>query len=113
MMNNEQNNSSNIERVVMRRIYYVRVLRIAFSDLALGALVLAVSLLAVGKVVWVARILENAPRDLANLPRFYLSAFSHTELTVQLLTVLTLISAFYLARAFACLIISVLTPARA
>lgn len=106
------NNISNIERIVMRRVHRIHFLRF-FSPLVVGSLVLVAALLGIGRAVWVARVFENAPRDLANLPQFYLAAFSQTELIVQLLTTLSLISLIYLARATARALSSLLTPARA
>jgi len=106
-------NPSNIERIVMRRVHTVRVIRPLFSAGALAFFILAIALWGVGKEVWVARVFENAPSTLADASRFWLYAFEHTRLTVQALALLTLASLIYLARATASLIGSVLTPARA
>ena len=105
MTNNMMSNRSNIERVVMRRVQVIRALRPILSFDALVALVLVIALWGIGREVWVARVLENAPRDAAALPQFYLAAFEHTRLVVQALALLTLASLVYLARETAHLIL--------
>jgi len=95
------NNPSSIERVVMRRIFFIRLLRPFVSGGAVATLLCLLALWGVGQEVWVARILENAPKHIADLPRFYISAFNHTHLTVQALMLLTLASLAYLAREIA------------
>ncbi|MHB1769520.1 MAG: hypothetical protein ACYCPH_00310 [Minisyncoccota bacterium] len=92
------NNRSPIERVVMRRVHRIRVLRPLISRGTLAALVLVIALWGIGREVWVARVFENAPRNTALLPQFYIAAFDHTRLIVQALTLLTLASLIYLAR---------------
>jgi hypothetical protein len=99
------NNQSNIERVVMRRVHIIRVLRLIVSNGALAALVCTIALWGIGREVWVARVFQNAPSNLANLPNFYLAAFGHTHLIVQALTLLTLASLVYLAREIARLMV--------
>jgi hypothetical protein len=91
-------NQSNIERVVMRRILRIRILRLVISTVVLAVLTSVAALWGIGREVWVARIFENAPRDIADLPSFYLAAFMHTHIIVQVLTLLTLASLLYLAR---------------
>ncbi|MHB8710375.1 MAG: hypothetical protein ACYC6X_02385 [Minisyncoccota bacterium] len=100
MTNNTMNNQSNIERVVMRRVHTIRILRLLFSNGALAIGVFALALWGIGREVWVAHVLQNAPKDLADLPRFYIAAFDHTRLTVQALTLLTLVALIYSAREF-------------
>ena len=108
MTNDTMDNRSDIERVVMRRIRIIRALRMILSFDALVALVFVVALWGIGREVWVARVLENAPRDAAALPKFYLDAFEHTRPVVQALALLTLVSLIYLARETARAISSVL-----
>lgn len=98
MMNNTMIEQSNIERVVMRRILLIRILRLIISTFVLAVLTTIAALWGIGKEVWVARVFENAPSDLVDLPRFYLAAFTHAHLIVQILTLLTLASLIYLAR---------------
>ena len=108
MTNNSMNDQSPIERVVMRRVRRIRALRPIVSSGALAALVFTGALWGIGREVWVARVLENAPRDAAALPKFYLDAFEHTRPVVQALALLTLVSLIYLARETAHAISSVL-----
>ncbi|OIO51602.1 hypothetical protein CO131_01915 [Candidatus Kaiserbacteria bacterium CG_4_9_14_3_um_filter_50_16] len=90
---------TNIEKNVMRRIFLIRMLRYVFSGFTVGCFVLVVALFGLGREVWVARIFQNTPANLADLPRFYIAAFDHTRLTVQALILLTIASFIYLARA--------------
>jgi len=105
-------NPSPIERVVMRRVHTIRLIRPFFSLGALALFILALALWGIGREVWVARVLENAPTSPTLLPTFYLAAFENTRLTVQVLTLATLASFIYLARASARSLSSILTPAR-
>lgn len=104
---------SDIERVVMRRVRIVRLLRPVFSGVTLAALVGAFALWGIGREVWVAKVFENAPKNASGLPLFYWDAFGHTRLIVQALTLLTLASALYLAREVARALAHVLIPERA
>ncbi len=96
----------------MRRISHIQYLRILFSG-ATASVLLLLTLYGIGKAVWVARVFENAPSDVLALAQFFIAAFSQTELVVQALTLLTLFSAFYLARASSRFISQTLTPSRA
>jgi hypothetical protein len=98
MMNNTMNDISNIERIVMQRVHLIRALRFAISSSAFSTLVSAFALWGIGREVWVARVLQNAPRNPLDLPQFYLSAFLHTHFIVQVLTLLIAVSVIYLAR---------------
>lgn len=98
MTNNTMNNQSRIEHIVMRRVRRIRALRPLISSGALASAVFVVALWGIGREVWVARVLQNAPRNATMLPQFYLAAFDHTRFVVQLLTLLTLASLVYLAR---------------
>lgn len=107
------NNQSPIESIVMRRIRVIRTLRPIVSLGALAALVLVLALWGIGREVWVARVLENAPTDLTHLPNFYFAAFTHTRIVVQALSILTLASIIYLAHETARTLSSLLIGARA
>ena len=98
MTNNSMNDQSPIERVVMRRVRRIRALRPIVSSGALAVLVCTGALWGIGREVWVARVLQNAPHNVTMLPQFYIAAFDHTRLIVQALTLLTLASLIYLAR---------------
>lgn len=88
---------SDIERVVMQRVHLIRALRVAVSGGAFSTLVSVLALFGIGREVWVARVLHNAPSGLFDLPRFYFEAFLHTRLIVQALVVLMLASLLYVA----------------
>ncbi len=89
-------NETGIERTVMRRVRLIRVLRLIISTVLLAVLTFIAALWGIGKEVWVARVFENSPPDIGDLPRFYLAAFLHSHLIVQVLTLLTLASLIYL-----------------
>ena len=112
MTNNIMTDQSSIERTVMHRVQRMYILRYVFSGVTASCLLLLLTLYGIGRAVWVARVFENAPQDFAAALQFYLAAFSQTELIVQALTLLTLLSAFYLARATARIIASALNPVR-
>lgn len=99
-----------IERIVMRRVRLIRILKLVISTAVLAALTAAAALWGIGKEVWVARVFENTPADSGNLFAFYLSAFTHTSLLVQALTLLTLTSVLFLAYETARFVVSFLTP---
>lgn len=103
---------TNIERVVMRRVRLIRLLAFFISTATLAALTFIAALWGIGKEVWVARVLQNTPHNLADLPNFYFAAFGHTHFIVQVLLILTLISFIFLARETAKLIAPLITPAR-
>lgn len=94
----ERTNESNIERIVMRRVHLIRLLALIISTATLAVLTFVAALWGIGREVWVARVFQNAPSSVTDLPRFYLDAFIHTRLIVQALAVLTLISLGFLAR---------------
>lgn len=90
------NNGTNIEHVVMRRVRLIRVLRLVISTVVLAVLAFVAALWGIGREVWVAHVLQNAPTRLQDAPSFYMAAFLHTHFIVQVLTVLTLASFLYL-----------------
>lgn len=98
MTNNDMNNSSSIERIVMRRVHLIRILRVVVSGATASCLLLLIALYGIGREVWVAHVFQNAPHHISDVPRFYVAAFNHTRLTVQVLSVLCLASFIYLAR---------------
>ncbi|MFA6408117.1 MAG: hypothetical protein WCW36_01395 [Candidatus Paceibacterota bacterium] len=90
--------STDIERIVMRRVHLIRILQLVISTAILAALAFTAALWGIGREVWVARVFENAPPEPGHLFRFYLAAFMHTRIIVQVFTVLTLVSLGFLAR---------------
>lgn len=103
---------TNIERIVMRRILLIRILRLVISTAVLATLTAFAALWGIGKEVWVARIFENAPPNIGDLPNFYLAAFMHTHIVVQVLTLLTFVSLVYLAWEVVRLIVHTFAPSR-
>lgn len=85
----------------MRRIFLIRILRPFISSGAFAILVFIFALWGIGREVWIAHVLQNAPKNLADLPRFYLDAFDHTRLVVQALLLLALAALIYGVRRFA------------
>ena len=100
---------TNIEKVVMRRVRTIRVLRPIISVGTLSALVFVLALWGIGQEVWVARVFQNGPQDFFGHTIYLAYAFGHTRIVVQVLTVLTLASVVYAAREFARAISGVLT----
>lgn len=96
MMINTIPNETNIERVVMRRVHLIRILKLVISTAVLAVLTFVTALWSIGREVWVARVFENMPTAISDLPAFYLQAFLHTHFVVQVLTMLTLVSLVYL-----------------
>lgn len=94
---------SEIERIVMRRVHTIHALRRVFSGATLAGLVLIIALWAIGQEVWIARVFENAQsaHGFVAVMRFYLAAFENTHVSVQALSIATLASCIYLARASA------------
>jgi hypothetical protein len=75
--------------------------------------VAVLALYGIGKEVWVARVVENAPESVSLLPQFYFAAFLHTHVAVQILSLAVIVSVIYLARETAKLITSSLIFVRA
>ncbi len=107
------NEPTKIERVVMRRVRTISVLRPLFSGGALAALILVAALWGIGREVWVAKVLANGPQDFFGHARYLGYAFEHTRLVVQALSLAVLAAMLYLARSAADLAVGTLLPARA
>lgn len=97
-MNNDMNNPSDIERVVMRRVRLIRILALVISTGVFATLAFVAALWGIGREVWVARVLENTPNDPFRALNFYIDAFTHTRFIVQALVFATLASLAFLAR---------------
>jgi len=98
MTNNTMTDSrSNIERVVMQRVHLIRALRFAVSSGVFSTIVSALALWGIGREVWVARVLQNAPASPLDLVQFYFTAFVHTHFLVQVLILLTIAMLIYVA----------------
>lgn len=92
------NEQSPIERIVMQRVHLIRALRFAISSGAFSILISLLALWGIGREVWVAHVLQNAPQGLLDAPRFYVDAFLHTRPIVQVLVILTISTLLLVAR---------------
>lgn len=92
--------NSTISHTVMRRIRTIHTLRTALPAGFAAAVVFALSLLAIGREVWVAKVLANMPSvaDVPAVTHFYLSAVVHTDLMVQVLLLVAVAALVWLAR---------------
>lgn len=86
--------------IVMSRVRAVHALRPFVSTGALCVLLVAVSVYAVSREVWVDMVFHNMPSvtDLGALANFFTFAFLHTGVVVQAFSVLALVSALFLIR---------------
>ena len=91
-------NQSEIERIVMQRVHLIRALKFAISGGVFSTIISILGLWGIGREVWVAHVLQNAPTNIFNLPQFYLAAFEHTRLIVQALIALTVAALVFVAR---------------
>lgn len=82
--------SSAIEKKVMRRVYTMRMLRPLLGNVGAAAALFAVALYAIKREVWVAQVFANMPESTLVLPRFFIDAFLHTEVLVQVAVLLVL-----------------------
>lgn len=103
-------NQTNIELIVMRRVRIIRLLTLIISTVTFAVLALVAAMWGIGREVWVARVFANAPANFADLPRFYLDAFTHARFIVQILSILTLASLVFLLREVARLASHTVTP---
>lgn len=96
------NDSSSISNTVMRRVRAIHLMRTVAPIVTSGALLL-LALYTIGREVWVAKVVENA-LSLANVSAmlsYLASAFLHTDLLVQVLSVIVLAATVWLARGIA------------
>lgn len=112
MMNNDMNNQTNIEQVVMRRVRLIRILALVISTAALAVLTFIAALWGIGKEVWVARVFENGPQDFSGRVEYLWYAFTHTRLIVQTFSVLTFVSLLFLVREVTRFLSSIFIPSR-
>ncbi|HEY4504731.1 MAG TPA: hypothetical protein VJI73_03085 [Candidatus Paceibacterota bacterium] len=79
--------SYNLRRKVMRRVYMVSYIRRALSPVALKVYAVAFLLYGIGRQVFVAKVLDNAPGLASPLEslNFFTKAFIGTEILVQAL----------------------------
>jgi hypothetical protein len=91
---------STLSNTVMRRVRVIHAVRPLFTTTALASVLLLGALWGIGREVWVARVLENLASVLerGNVATYLVSAFTHTDFIVQVLTILTLAAAVWLVR---------------
>ncbi len=96
----ERMTNSRIKQVVLRRARFIRTVRPFVSGTALASVLTLGSLYALGREVWVARVLENmpSPANLTALLRFFEAAFLNTSFGVQVLSVLLVFGMMWVAR---------------
>ena len=102
-----------LEQNVMRRVRRIYYLRPFISGAGLSGAVAVLSLYGIGREVWVARVLENAPHDLTALPHFAFAAFANTDLIVQALSLMVIVATVYFARETAVHMTRAIAPAYA
>ncbi len=113
-MNNDMNDTqSNIERLVMRRVHLIRILKLVISTVVLAALTAVAALWGIGREVWVAKVFANGPQDFYGRLQYLVYAFLHARLIVQVLTLATLASLLFLARETIRLLFTLFPPPRA
>jgi len=91
-------NKTSISHTVMRRVHRIHVLRTIAAPSA-GVLVFLFALWGIGREVWVAKVFENMP-SVVNVPQvlsFVTNAFIHTDLMVQILSLLAVAALVWLA----------------
>lgn len=107
------NEQSKIERIVMRRVRTIRLLRPFSSGFTVVCLLLVVTLWGIGREVWVARVFANGPQDFFGHALYFAYAFEHTRMVVQALALVCAASVIYLARETARLVSATFIRVRA
>ena len=92
--------NSRIKHTVLRRARFIRTLRPLLSGTVLGSVAVIVTLYALGREVWVARVLENIPLQagIVAVARFFEIALLNTSFAVQVLLVLLIAGIIWVAR---------------
>lgn len=86
----------------MRRVRAIHLLR-AVSSIALSAMLLLLALYTIGREVWVSKVVENvlALANPSSMLAYLASAFLHTDLLVQVVSVIAVFATVWLARELA------------
>ncbi|MEK7602598.1 MAG: hypothetical protein AAB472_03900 [Patescibacteria group bacterium] len=82
--------TTHLSSVVMRRVHTIHAIRPVFSMTSVAALVLILSLWALGREVWISQVLTNfsgVATSPAHVLAFLESAFVNTRFIVQALTI--------------------------
>lgn len=92
---------SKIEQNVMAAVGTIYIARTLLSGTALKLYTLAFSVLAFSKLVWVSKIFENlrevAQGGTASVGNFFLAAFGHAHISVQVTLLIAMVAAVLLA----------------
>jgi hypothetical protein len=94
---------TNIHANVMRRVHTIHALRPLMSGALFASVLALASLYAIGREVWVAKVVANMPNPIhvIHFLRFFEVAFFNTTTIVQILCIAVLFSFGWLARDFA------------
>ena len=111
-MNNTMNEQSAIEKMVMRRVRRIALLRILISGGVFAITLALLALYGLGREVWVAMVFNNGPQSPMAHGLYLLYAFEHTRFVVQALVLVCAASAIYLARETARFISSTISVSR-
>jgi hypothetical protein len=108
MMINTMTNPSDIERIVMRRVRLIRLLTLIISTVMLAVITTVAALWGIGREVWIAHVFQNMPEVThgSEFVTFWMTAFTHTRLLVQVLVVGTVASLLFLIREIARFVVS-------
>lgn len=92
--------NSRIKSVVLRRARFIRAARLVTSGTVLAIVLATGSLYAIGREVWVARVIENmpSPAHVAAFVHFFQVAFLNTTFVVQALSLLLVFAVVFIAR---------------
>jgi len=76
---------SQLKNEVMLRVRFIHLMKRAIQPFALKAMVAVAALFAVGRMVFVAKVFENAPSisEVSEFSAFFFRAFTNTEFAVQ------------------------------
>ncbi len=87
-----------IRKNVLKRVHRVHMLRPLTSTLTASTFVFFIAVWGISREVWVARVLENMPSlaDATAFYQFFFTAFLHTDVMVQTLSLLALAAFLWL-----------------
>jgi hypothetical protein len=105
-------NESAIEKVVMRRVRRIALLRMIISGAVFAITLALLALYGIGREVWVAEVFRNGPQSFTGHALYLLYAFEHTRFVVQALVLICLLSLCYLIREFGRLVSGAPTSVR-
>lgn len=91
------NPNSTISHIVLRRVRTIHMIRM-LSVPALSGVAFILAVWGIGREVWVAKVLENMPAllDVPQVLTFFKNAFVHTDVPVQILSVVATVALAWL-----------------